>query len=77
MVVRGGGGLFLMSEVPLYPDPVSAAERRQREGNNLNHFQDFRTENGSLQGLDVALTDLFIPSSLDSGMPKGLRGDYH
>jgi len=42
----------------------SAAERR---ANNFNGFQDVRTENGSSQGHNLALTCLFVPSSLDSG----------
>ena len=36
-------------------------------GNNLNGFKDFRSENGSSQGQNLALTDLGVPSSLDSG----------
>jgi len=39
----------------------------QRGGNTLNGFTDFRTENGSSQGQKLALTGLFVPSSLDSG----------
>jgi hypothetical protein len=30
-------------------------------------FEDFRTENGSSQGENLALTGLFIPTSLNSG----------
>ena len=41
----------------------SAAERRW---NNLNTFQDFRTENNSRQGQYLALAGLHVPSSLDS-----------
>ena len=37
-------------------------------GNHLNYFTDFRTENGSIQGQNLALTGLFVPSSLDSGV---------
>jgi len=36
----------------------------ERGGNNLNVFNDFRTENGSSQGQNLALTGLFVPSSL-------------
>ena len=37
-------------------------------GKNLNGFGGFRTENGSSQGQDLALTILCVPYSLDSGM---------
>ena len=71
-----------MDEVPLYAPPhanywaafeashggrhllISAGERRV---DNFNGFKDFRTENGSSQGQNLALTGLFVPSSLDSG----------
>ena len=36
----------------------------ERGGNNLNGFKNFRTENGSSQGQNLALTGLFVPSSL-------------
>ena len=36
-------------------------------GGNVNYFEDFRTENGSSQGQDLALTGLGVPFSLDSG----------
>jgi len=39
----------------------------EREGNNLKVFKDFRTENGSSQGQNLAVTVLHVPSSLDSG----------
>jgi len=54
----------------LAPPPVkkvhglSAAERGE---NNLNGFKDFRTENCSSQGQNLALTGSFVPRSLDSG----------
>jgi len=35
-----------------------------REGNNLNGFRGFRTENGSSQGRNLALAGLFVPNSL-------------
>ena len=41
-------------------------------GNNLEGFGNFRAENGSSQGQRLALTGLFVPSSLDSVLP-----DYH
>ena len=34
---------------------------------HLNDFEDIRTKNGSSQGHNLALTGLFVPSSLDSG----------
>ena len=40
----------------------------ERGGNDLNGCQDFRTENGSSQGQNLALTVLYVPSSFDSGM---------
>ena len=51
----------------------SAAER---EGNSLNGFKDLRTENGSSQGQNPALTGLFVPSWLDSreSPPLSLSG---
>ena len=36
---------------------------------NIKHFKDFRTETGSSQGQNLALTGLFVPSSLDGGLP--------
>ena len=39
----------------------------ERGGNNLNGFQDFRTENGPRHGRNLALTGVFVPSLLDSG----------
>jgi len=36
--------------------------------NNLNGVKDFRTDNGSGQGQNLALTGVFVPSSLDSGL---------
>ena len=41
---------------------VSAVDRG---GNLLNGSTDFRTENGSSQGLNLAVTVLFVPNSLD------------
>ena len=32
-----------------------------RKGNKFKGFEDFRTENGSNQGQNVALTGLFVP----------------
>ena len=45
--------------------PPPPSESRD-QGNHLNDFQNFRTKNGSGQGQDLALTGLFVPSSLDS-----------
>jgi len=44
----------------------------ERGGNDLNGFKDDRTENGSNQGLNLALTCLCIPSWLDSGSRLGM-----
>jgi len=46
----------------------TASERR---GINLNGFKDFRTDNGSSQGQNLALNGLFVPSSHDSGTVHG------
>jgi len=45
-----------MREVPLYDTAV------ERMGNNLKGVKNFRTENGSSQGPNLALTVLFVPS---------------
>ena len=62
-------------EPPLHGSP-SAGERGgtnlngftrlQRGGNNLNGFTDFRSENGSSQGLYLALTVLYLPSEMET-----------
>jgi hypothetical protein len=39
----------------------------ERSGTTLSGFQVVRTKNGSNQGQNLALTALFVPSSLDSG----------
>ena len=44
-----------------------AGTAAERGGNKLHGSEDFRTDNGSSQGLNLALTGLFVPSSLDSG----------
>ena len=36
-------------------------------GEQLTWIQDLRTENGSIQGLKLALAGWLVPSSLDSG----------
>jgi hypothetical protein len=36
-------------------------------GNSLNLFKDCRTENGSSQDQELALSGLIVPNSLDSG----------
>jgi len=41
---------------------------------HLNYFEDFCTENGSSQGQNLALTGLFVPSSLDSGRVEASWG---
>jgi len=53
--------------------PGGAAERG---GGNLNGFKNFRAENCSRQGHDLALTGLFVPSSvgtLRAFLPGGCR----
>ena len=47
----------------VFKDQGSSVERR---GNNLNSFKDFRTENGSRRGQNLAVTGSFATSSLDS-----------
>ena len=49
--------------------------RVPRGWNNLNGLNHFRTENGSSQGQNLALTGLFVPSSLDSGNECALATD--
>jgi len=44
-------------------DEAAAVERA---GNNFNGFKPFCAKNGSSQGHNLALTGLFVPSSLDS-----------
>ena len=39
----------------------------EQGGNNFNDFRDFCTEDGSYQGYNLALTGLFVASSLQSG----------
>ena len=39
----------------------------ERGGNNLNSSKDFRTDNGSSQGQNLALTGLYVPFLLGSG----------
>ena len=39
----------------------------ERGGNTLKGFKDVRTENGSSQGQNLALTGLLVPTSLDRG----------
>ena len=39
----------------------------ERGGNNLNGLKFVRTENGSSKSQNLALTGLFVPSSLDRG----------
>ena len=35
----------------------------------MDGFKDFRIENGSSEGQNLALTGVFVPSSLDRGKP--------
>ena len=50
--------------------PTTAVERR---GNTIKECEDFRTQNGSRQGQNLALTVLVVPSSLESG-PQSTLG---
>ena len=52
--------------VPAFGIPLwyAAGERGEI---NLNEFKDLRTENGSSQGQNMALTGLCVSNSLDSG----------
>jgi len=56
-------GAWLPSRVPAF----------ERGENNLNGFNDFRTDNGSCQGQNLAWTGLCVPSLLDGGR-GGTRG---
>jgi len=51
----------------------------EREGNTSISFEDFRTEIGSSQGQNLALTGVCAPSSLDcggAGEAHLTQGDY-
>jgi len=50
-----------------HQNPLTSVERG---GNNLNGFRDFRTENGSSQGRNLALTGVCVASWLASGPVK-------
>ena len=55
-------------------DSGSYGSNEKRGWNNSIHFKDFGTKNSSSQGQILALTVLFDPSSLDSGL--GSEGTY-
>jgi len=40
----------------------------EREGNSSKGVENFGLKNGSFQGQNLALTVLFVPYSLDSGL---------
>jgi len=44
-----------------------------QQENSLNGCEEFRTENGSIKGQNLALTGLFVPTSLDSGYQQVLK----
>jgi hypothetical protein len=46
------------------------------EGNNLNGLKDVRTENGSSEGQNLAVTGLGVPNSLDTGGLEDLGARY-
>ena len=52
---------------------MSASKRR---GNYSNRCEDFRTENGSSQGQNLALAVLHVSYSLDSGVLGSEVGSY-
>ena len=63
-----GGGRFLMSEVPLkFGEPTQTETVIERGGNTLKGFIYLFLKKGSSQGQHLALTVLFVPSSLLSG----------
>ena len=77
-----------MSEVPLeytttesWPAGLTLIEadrltfiRCRLGGGNLKGFKDHRTENGSSQGQNLALTALCVPNSRDSGHTQSSGG---
>ena len=65
---RGDGAQGIHSSTLL--TTLSAAERQR---NNLNGLKVCRNGNDSSQGHDLALTGLFVSSSLDGGTRYGLR----
>ena len=70
---RGGGGRAREEREPEgsvgggsgVEDPQKSTASGRR-GENLNSFNDVRTENGSSQGQNLALNGLFVPSRLHS-----------
>ena len=44
-------------------NPENLPSATERRGDTLNGFKDIRTENGSNQGHDLALTVLCVPNS--------------
>jgi len=66
------------------PSTLTQIRRRCRQaavepgGNHLNGSKDFRTENGSSEGQNLAVTGLGVPNSLDSGGRENLgAGQQH
>ena len=49
-----------MSEVFLHQKHSNCRSASELEGNNLNGFEEFRTENGQSQGHNLALTVVFV-----------------
>ena len=56
-----------MSEVSLYQKHAKCRSASEREGNTLDGFKDLRTENGSSQGHNLALTVVFVVRWFDRG----------
>ena len=48
---------------------TTSKKAAERGGSNLNYLKDFRIQNGSNQGQNLALAGLCVPNSLDSGLP--------
>ena len=71
MVVLGGRR-FLMSEVPLYVCLVTLLSNGENATSNC--LNDFRTENGSSRGQDLAWTGLSVPIRLTAEAVSCLQG---
>ena len=81
--VRRINGLTKTSKLQLETRPTITTIALQlrgaavgRDGNNLKDVKDFRAENGSRQGQNLALTGLCVPSSLVSGCQHSHRRPF-
>ena len=59
---------------PSHPPPLASGGGTTQMGRG--QLKDIRTENGSIQGQNMALTGLFVPSSLDSGQSTPLPNSF-